>query len=68
MMCNINMQIRRVLESQSCSELVTHRKVSRMNYSRRYAEASALDAYRKRGLPQDLGDGDLLSAEGCQEV
>jgi len=32
-------------------ELAIHRRMSRMNYSRRCAEASAAQVYRKRGLP-----------------
>jgi DNA polymerase, archaea type len=32
-------------------ELAIHRRVSRMNYSRRCAEASAVKAYQKQGLP-----------------
>jgi DNA polymerase I len=32
-------------------ELAIHRRVSRLNYSRRCAEASAVRAYQKRGLP-----------------
>jgi DNA polymerase I len=32
-------------------ELAIHRRVSRLNYSRRCGEASAVQAYQKRGLP-----------------
>jgi DNA polymerase I len=41
----------RELEEADVRELAIHRKVSRMNYSRRCAEASAVKAYQKRGLP-----------------
>jgi DNA polymerase, archaea type len=32
-------------------ELAIHRRVSKMNYSRRCAEASAVQAYEKQGIP-----------------
>jgi len=32
-------------------ELAIHRRVSRLNYSRRCAEASAMQAHMKQGLP-----------------
>jgi len=32
-------------------ELAIHHRVSRLNYSRRYAEDPAVQAYQKRGLP-----------------
>jgi DNA polymerase, archaea type len=41
----------RELEDADVRELAIHRRVSRMNYSRRCAEASAVKAYQKRGLP-----------------
>jgi DNA polymerase, archaea type len=41
----------RELENADVRELAIHRRVSRMNYSRRCAEASAVKAYQKRGLP-----------------
>jgi hypothetical protein len=45
----------RELEDVDVRELAIHRKVSRMNYSRRCAEALAVQAYQKRGLPLDPG-------------
>jgi DNA polymerase I len=39
------------LRNVDVKDLAIHRKVSRMNYSRRCAEASAVQAYQKRGLP-----------------
>jgi DNA polymerase, archaea type len=39
------------LEDADVRELAMHRRVSRMNYSRRCAEASAVKAYQRRGLP-----------------
>jgi DNA polymerase elongation subunit (family B) len=41
----------RELEDADVKELAIHRRVSKMNYSHRYAEASAVQAYQKRGLP-----------------
>jgi DNA polymerase, archaea type len=38
------------LESADVRELAIHRRLSRVNYSRRCAEASAVRAYQKRGL------------------
>ena len=38
------------LESADVRELAIHRRLSRINYSRRCAEASAVRAYQKRGL------------------
>jgi DNA polymerase, archaea type len=43
------------LEDANAKELAIHRRVSRMNYSRRCAEASAVQAYQKRGLPLAAG-------------
>jgi DNA polymerase I len=43
------------LEDADMRELAIHRRVSRMNYSRRCAEASAVRAYQKRGLPLATG-------------
>ena len=45
----------RELEDVDARELAIHRKVSRMNYSRRCAETLAVQAYQKRGLPLDPG-------------
>ena len=39
------------LSNVDARELAIHRKVSRMNYSRKCVEASAVQAYQKRGLP-----------------
>jgi DNA polymerase, archaea type len=39
------------LEDADVRELAIHRRVSRMNYSRRCAEDSAVKAYQKSGLP-----------------
>ena len=39
------------LKDVDARELAIHRRVSRLNYSRRCAEASAVQAYQKRGLP-----------------
>ena len=38
------------LEDADVRELAIHRRLSRMNYSRRCAEASAVQAYQKLGL------------------
>jgi DNA polymerase, archaea type len=43
------------LEGADVKELAIHRRVSRMNYSRRCAEASAVKAYQKCGLPLATG-------------
>jgi DNA polymerase, archaea type len=43
------------LEGADVKELAIHRRVSRMNYSRRCAEASAVRAYQKRGLSLATG-------------
>jgi DNA polymerase, archaea type len=45
----------RELEDADVRELAIHRRVSRMNYSRRCAEASAAKAYQKRGQPLATG-------------
>ncbi len=39
------------LRDTDVRELAIHRRLSRMDYSRRCAEASAVKAYQKRGLP-----------------
>ena len=39
------------LKDADVRELAIHRRVSRMNYSRKCAEASAVKAYQRRGLP-----------------
>ena len=39
------------LEEADVRELAIHRRISRMNYSRRCGEASAVKAYQERGLP-----------------
>jgi hypothetical protein len=38
-------------ENTDARELAIHRRVSKLNYSRRCAEASAVQAYLKQGLP-----------------
>jgi DNA polymerase I len=43
------------LGNADIGELAIHRRVSRMDYSRRCAEASAVQAYQKRGLPLAAG-------------
>jgi DNA polymerase, archaea type len=43
------------LEGADVKELAIHRRVSRINYSRRCAEASAVKAYQKSGLPLATG-------------
>jgi DNA polymerase, archaea type len=43
------------LEDADIRELAIHRRVSRINYSRKCAEASAVKAYHKRGLPLATG-------------
>ena len=48
-------QYMRELEDADVRELAIHRRVSRMNYSRRCAEASAVKVYQKRGLPLATG-------------
>ena len=39
------------LESVDVKELAIHKRVSKLNYSRRCAEASAVQAYIKQGIP-----------------
>jgi DNA polymerase I len=39
------------LDGADVKELAIHRRVSRMNYSRRCAEASAVQAHMKQGIP-----------------
>jgi hypothetical protein len=39
------------LEEADVRELAIDRRISRMNYSRRCGEASAVEAYQERGLP-----------------
>ena len=39
------------LRNVDARELAIHRRVSRLNYSRRCAEASAVQTYQKRGSP-----------------
>jgi DNA polymerase, archaea type len=43
------------LEGADVKDLAIHRRVSRMDYSRRCTEASAVKAYQKRGLPSSPG-------------
>jgi hypothetical protein len=42
-------------EGADVKELAIHRRLSRLNYSRRCAEASAMKAYQKRGLKLSPG-------------
>ena len=39
------------LKDVNVKELAIHRRVSRLNYSRRCAEASAVQAHMKQGIP-----------------
>jgi hypothetical protein len=39
------------LEDADVREIAIYRRVSRMNYSKRCAEALAVKAYQRRGLP-----------------
>ena len=39
------------LDDADVKELAIHRRVSRLNYSRRCAEASAVQAHMKQGIP-----------------
>jgi DNA polymerase, archaea type len=58
----------RELEDANVTELATDRRVnrmSRMNYSRRCAEASAVKAYQKRGLPIAMGYGGRICGKRC---
>jgi DNA polymerase, archaea type len=45
------------LDDADVKELAIHRRVSRLNYSRRCAEASAVQAHIKQGIPL-AGSGD----------
>jgi DNA polymerase elongation subunit (family B) len=45
----------RELEDADVRDLAIHRRISRMNYSRKCAEASAVKAYQKSGLPLATG-------------
>jgi DNA polymerase, archaea type len=45
----------RELEGTDVRDLAIHRRVGRMNYSRRCAEASAVQAYQRHGLPLATG-------------
>jgi len=39
------------MDDADVKELANHKRVSKLNYSRRYAEASAVQAHLKQGLP-----------------
>jgi hypothetical protein len=39
------------LDAVDFKELAIHRRVSRLNYSRKCAEASAVQAHMKQGIP-----------------
>jgi len=43
------------LRNVDVMELAIHRRIGKMNYSRRCAEASAVQAYQRRGLPLTPG-------------
>jgi len=43
------------IEDADLRELAIHRRVGKINYSRICAEASAVQAYQKRGLPMAPG-------------
>lgn len=62
------------LENTDVKDLAIHRKVSRVSYSQRCADGSAVQEYQKRGLPLALGmrmqpNGKLMRGEiwaiGC---
>jgi len=54
------------LNRATAGELAVHRRVNRLNYSKRCAYAS-VQAHMKQGLPLFL-DGDRICSEGCQKV
>ena len=39
------------MDDADVKELANHKRVSKLNYSRRYAEASAVQAHLKQGIP-----------------
>ena len=43
------------LDGVYVKEMAIHRKVSKLSYSRRCAEASAVQAHMKKGIPQAPG-------------
>ena len=43
------------LNGVDVKEMAIHRKVSKLSYSRRCAEASAVQAHMKKGIPQAPG-------------
>jgi len=53
------------LRNVDARELAIHRRVSRMNYSRRCAEASAVQAYQKTWITPGSRDGDRLCGNRC---
>jgi len=48
------------LEGADVKELAIHHRVSRLNYSRRCAEASAVQAHMKQGIPLAPGIGYVI--------
>ena len=56
------------LEDADVRELAIHRRLSRINYSRRCAEASAVQAYQKQRITAGSWDGDWICREGCIQV
>jgi len=56
------------LDGADVRELAIHRRVSKLNYSRRCAEASAVKAHIKQGDSTGSRDGDSLRGQGRQEV
>ncbi len=56
------------LDGADIRELAIHRRVSKLNYSRRCVEASAVQAHMKQGHPPCSRYGDRLCGEGRQKV
>ena len=56
------------LEEADVRELAIHRRVSRLRYSRRCAEASAVQAHMKQGIIPGSWNGDRVCGEGCRQV
>jgi DNA polymerase I len=48
-------------------ELVIHKRVSRLNYSRKCAEASAVQAHMEQGNSIGSWDGNRLRDQGCRK-
>ena len=56
------------LDDADVKELAIHRRVSRLNYSRRCAEASAVQAHMKQGIPLAPGMEIGYVIRGCSQV